>query len=59
MAVPHAATSSAYRLIDAPAVVLVHERYGETNEFAFDVRRSLADAFAEDLRAKRLEFEKS
>jgi uncharacterized YigZ family protein len=59
VAVPHVSISSAYRLIDAPAVVLVHERYGETNEFAFDVRRSLADAFAEDLRAKRLEFERS
>ena len=59
VAVPHASISTAYRLVDAPVVLLAAERYGEVNELTFDVRRSRADAFAADLRARRLEFEKS
>ena len=57
--VPHASISAAFRLVDAPSVLLAHEEYGEVNEFSFDVRRSRADVFAADLRARRLEFERS
>ncbi|HVS30482.1 MAG TPA: YigZ family protein [Thermoanaerobaculia bacterium] len=52
--VPFAALSTAYRLIDPPAVILAAERFGETNEFEFDVRRSLADEFRHTLAEKRL-----
>jgi uncharacterized YigZ family protein len=43
-----------YRLIDAPHVLLAAERFGETNEFDFDVRLSRADEFAKTLIEKRL-----
>lgn len=43
-----------YRLIDAPHVVLAAERYGESNEFEFDVRLSRAEEFARELRERRL-----
>lgn len=43
-----------YRLIDAPHVRLVAERFDETNEFDFDVRLSRADEFAKTLIEKRI-----
>jgi uncharacterized YigZ family protein len=43
-----------YRLIDAPHVLLAEEHFGETNEFAFDVRLSRAEEFAKTLIEKRL-----
>ncbi len=43
-----------YRLIDAPHVLLAAERYGERNEFDFDVRLSRAEAFAKALTERRL-----
>jgi uncharacterized YigZ family protein len=46
--------SEIYRLIDAPAVILVEERFGEPNEFAFDVRRSKRDEFTRAVAARRL-----
>ncbi|HJT16978.1 MAG TPA: YigZ family protein [Thermoanaerobaculia bacterium] len=46
--------SDVYRLVDPPNVVLVAERFGEMNEFDFNVRRSRAEEFAAMLRAKRL-----
>lgn len=52
--VPFAALSTAYRLVDPPAVILAAERFGETNEFEFDVRRSRADDFRRALTEKRL-----
>jgi uncharacterized YigZ family protein len=58
VAVPHVSLSTAYRLVDPPAVVLAEERYGEINEFVFDVRLSRTEGFAEDLRARRLEFKR-
>ncbi|HMC20313.1 MAG TPA: YigZ family protein, partial [Thermoanaerobaculia bacterium] len=36
--VPFDQLSDAYRLVDPPAVLLVEEQFGETNEFVFDVR---------------------
>ena len=52
--VPFDRIADAYRLIDPPAVVLAGEKYGEVNEFAFDVRRSRRDEFASSLAARRL-----
>jgi uncharacterized YigZ family protein len=43
-----------YRLVDAPHVVLAAERFGDSNEFDFDVRRSRSEAFAKTLTEKRL-----
>ena len=46
--------SEIYRLISPPDVILVSENFGETNEFAFDVRRSSRDDFLKSLAARRL-----
>ena len=52
--VPFERLSDAYRLVDPPSVLLAGENFGERNEFAFDVRRSLRDQFAQTLAARRL-----
>jgi uncharacterized YigZ family protein len=52
--VPFDSISNVYRLVDPPNVVLVEQRYGEENEFAFDVRASLAEAFRARLAELRL-----
>ena len=52
--VPFDALGNVYRLVDAPNVVMVDEKYGEENVFVFDVRKSLAKRFAERLREMRL-----
>ncbi len=52
--VPFDAISNVYRLVDPPNVVLVESRYGEENEFRFDVRASFADAFRMRLTELRL-----
>ncbi|HEY8182022.1 MAG TPA: YigZ family protein [Thermoanaerobaculia bacterium] len=52
--VPFDRLSDAYRLVDPPSVILAGEDFGERYEFAFDVRRSLRDQFAQMLAAKRL-----
>ncbi len=52
--VPFDRLSDAYRLVDPPSVLLVAEEFGEVNEFAFDVRRSKRDEFAQALAARRL-----
>ena len=54
VAVPFEALGTVYRLVKAPDVVLVGETFGETNEFEFDVRKSMVDAFMRTLREKRL-----
>src|SRR5207245_6229016 len=54
VAAPFDRLSEIYRLVDPPAVVLVEERFGETNEFAFDVRRSKREEFARSIAARRL-----
>lgn len=43
-----------YRLIDAPHILLAEERFGDRNEFDFDVRLSRAEEFAKTLTEKRL-----
>jgi uncharacterized YigZ family protein len=43
--VPFDAMSHIYRMVSPPDVVLVEERYGEENEFFFDVRLSGVEAF--------------
>ena len=45
--VPFETIGNAYRLVDPPNVVLAEEKYGEQNEFVFEVRRSFSDAFRE------------
>lgn len=45
-----------YRLVDPPNVVLAGERYGEPNEFTFDVRESRVEEFKRTLTERRLEF---
>ena len=52
--VPFEALGTVYRLVSAPDVVLAAEHFGETNEFEFDVRRSMVDAFVRTLHEKRL-----
>lgn len=54
VAVPFDALNNVYRLIDPPRVLLAEEHFGERNEFAFDVRLSLQDAFEKRLRELRL-----
>jgi uncharacterized YigZ family protein len=46
--------SEVYRLINPPDVVLIEERFGDQNEFAFDVRRSRREEFVKALAARRL-----
>jgi len=53
--VPFEAMGTAYRLVNAPDVVLVGERFGEVNEFEFDVRESMVEQFMRTLRERRLE----
>jgi uncharacterized YigZ family protein len=52
--VPFDAVSNVYRLVDPPNVVLVEQRYGEENEFVFDVRTSVVAAFRARLIELRL-----
>lgn len=52
--VPFERLSSVYRLVHPPDVVLVEERYGEENEFVFDVRLSETSAFRKRLTELRL-----
>lgn len=52
--VPFEALNQVYRLIDPPNVLLAEERFGEQNEFLFDVRMSAAESFAARLRELRL-----
>lgn len=52
--VPFAALSTLYRMVDPPDVVLAEERFGEENEFVFDVRASRVEAFTKALTEKRL-----
>jgi uncharacterized YigZ family protein len=53
--VPFDALSHVYRLVHPPDVVLADEHYGERNEFVFDVRLSMVDAFTKRLTELRLE----
>jgi uncharacterized YigZ family protein len=52
---PFDSLSHVYRLVHPPDIVLVEERYGERNEFFFDVRLSAAPAFLKRLTELRLQ----
>jgi uncharacterized YigZ family protein len=52
--VPFDALSHVYRLVHPPDVVLIEERYGERNEFFFDVRLSQMETFTKRLTELRL-----
>ena len=52
--VPFEALNTMYRMVAPPDVVLVSENFGEENVFELDVRRSMADRFAQTLIEKRL-----
>lgn len=54
--VPFDALNTVYRLIRPPDVLLAEERFGEENEFFFDVRLSLVGEFQRQLTEKRLRF---
>jgi uncharacterized YigZ family protein len=45
VAAPFDRMSEIYRLVSPPDVVLVEEKFGETNAFTFDVRKSKRDEF--------------
>jgi uncharacterized YigZ family protein len=52
--VPFSALSTLYRMVKPPDVLLAAEHFGETNEFEFDVRASMVEAFRKALDEKRL-----
>jgi uncharacterized YigZ family protein len=54
LVVPFDAISNVYRLVEPPNILLVDQRYGEENEFFFDVRTSRATEFARRLVELRL-----
>ncbi len=54
--VPFDALSHVYRLVSPPDVVLVEERYGEENEFFFDVRLTVVETFTKRLTELRLAY---
>jgi uncharacterized YigZ family protein len=53
--VPFEALGTVYRQVNPPDVLLAAEHFGETNEFDFDVRASMVEAFVTTLREKRLD----
>lgn len=55
--VPFDSLSHIYRLVNPPDVVLVEERYGDENEFFFDVRLSVVEAFTKRLTELRLAYD--
>ena len=55
--VPFDSLSHIYRLVNPPDVVLVEERYGEENEFFFDVRLSGVATFTKRLVELRLRYD--
>lgn len=52
--VPFDTLGTVYRLVGPPDIVLAEERYGEQNEFLFDVRTSMVEAFRKRLTELRL-----
>jgi len=54
VAAPFDRMSDLYRMVAAPDVVLVGEKFGESNEFVFDVRPSKREEFLATLAARRL-----
>jgi Uncharacterized conserved protein len=58
LTVPFDAMSAVYRLLHPPDVLLVTERFGETNTFDLDVRASIAGAFEKGLTERRIDWER-
>jgi len=54
VAAPFDRMSDLYRLVAAPDVVLVEEKFAESNEFVFEVRRSKREEFLATLAGRRL-----
>jgi uncharacterized YigZ family protein len=54
--VPFEALNLVYRMVDPPNILLAEQSFGETNEFSFDVRRSVLDGFKARLSELRLAF---
>lgn len=54
--VPFSSTSSGYRLIKPPDILLAGEEFGEETILRFDVRQSMAEDFERMLGEKRLAF---
>jgi uncharacterized YigZ family protein len=54
--VPFEALNLVYRMVDPPNILLAEQSFGETNEFSFDVRRSVVDGFKARLMELRLAF---
>lgn len=54
VAAPFERLSDLYRLVATPEVVLVEEKFSESNEFVFDVRASKREEFLAALAARRL-----
>jgi uncharacterized YigZ family protein len=54
VAAPFDRMSDLYRLVAPPDVMLIAENFGESNEFAFDVRVSKREEFLATLAARRL-----
>jgi uncharacterized YigZ family protein len=52
--VPFDDLGTVYRLVNPPDMVLAEERYAERNEFLFDVRTSMVEAFRKRLTELRL-----
>jgi uncharacterized YigZ family protein len=52
--VPFDALGQIYRLVDPPHVILAEERYGDANEFVFDVRESRVEDFRKRIVELRL-----
>jgi uncharacterized YigZ family protein len=59
VAVPFARMNDVYRLIEPPDILLAGERFGEVNEFDFDIRRSHVEQFTRRLETLRLEWRNS
>ena len=56
--VPFEQLGAIYRLIRPPDVVLAGESYGVTNQFHFDVRRTLVGSFKAELTERRFEYQR-
>lgn len=54
--VPFEALNIVYRMVDPPNIMLAEQTFGETNEFSFDVRRSIVEGFKVRLTELRLAF---
>lgn len=56
--VPFEALNNVYRLVSPPDVLLSGQTFGEENEFVFEVRESVVEAFCTRLEELRLDFKR-